>query len=214
MPTSINPYVVFLGASPGNSQPADGYIGAKIEPYDVPTAGLPHPGVYCEDKRNYWPKVRELGRIIVRANAPSLDDDQADSLIGQLNLGTARSGQAENAELETEYLRWVPSVLLNDLRPAFVILLGLTGILQKSGSGFDPANVLKIDWRKPDRRFPLTAYAAKRYEFSVWTRTRPDGKPIHFVAWPQHPSRAPMTKPDLWRVSGQEFRDIIDFLPR
>ncbi len=213
MPTSINPYVVFLGPSPGNSPPVDDSIGAKIEPYDAPTVGRPHPGIYCRDTRNYWGNVRDLGRRVICASASSsLDDYHADTLIGHLNLGTTRSGQAANAQLQREYLLWVPSLILNDLRPVFVIMLGLSTILRKGDSGFAPDVLPRIDWSQPDHCVPFTAWTQSRYNFSIWTRTRPDGQPIHFVAWPQHPGRAPMTDPKMWRASADEFATLIDFL--
>src|SRR5260370_5392666 len=45
MPSSINPFVVFLGASPGGSPPA-----CEVrEPYELPTAGVAHPKLYVCD---------------------------------------------------------------------------------------------------------------------------------------------------------------------
>src|SRR5436189_3441252 len=58
MPSSINPFVIFLGLSPGNSPPVDDAIHAACKPYDLPTAGVAHPGLYVLDTRNYWDRVR------------------------------------------------------------------------------------------------------------------------------------------------------------
>jgi hypothetical protein len=205
MPTSINPFVVFLGLSPGNSPPAHDPAHSICGPYDLPTAGIAHGGLYVPDSRSYWPRVRELGTMIIQAHAPEIGVEQAHALIGQLNLGTGQFGEARNAPFETKYCRWVPDVVLDHLRPRYVILLGLGTRLGQSGTQFDPQRRLNIDWKRPDQRFPFTAYKKSRYEFQLWRRRRPDGKMTLFVQWPQHPSRAPMTNGDLWKESAREF---------
>ena len=204
MPSSINPFVVFLGPGPGNAAPVD---DPDCRPYDLPTAAEAHPGLYVRDRRGYWDRVRTLGSIIVHAHAPTISDEEAHALIGQLNLSTKQSGKAGDVKFEPEYCRWVPEVILDYLRPSYVILLGLLGLRDRLETDFDPLDKPKMRgrWNKPDRCFPFTAYTATQYKFRIWNLKRPDGKTIRFVMWPQHPGRAPMTSDDWWQKSGHEF---------
>ena len=213
MPCAVNPYVVFLGASPGNSPVAgdSGYL--TRESYELPTAGIPHPGIYYPDLRHYFDRIRELGQIIIQSRAPGLTEPQTHALLGQLNLGTGGFGLAANAPLEQQYCKWVPSVLLDFLRPSYVILLGLSGHLKGPNAKlFDPLNRLGIDFRKrPDAEFSFEANSRSQYGFRLWRRPRTDSKPITFVLWPQHPSRAPMTDVRYWRQAGEEFSRKVVF---
>ena len=110
MPSSINPFVVFLGPSPGNSPPVGDAAPGNCKAYDLPTAGVAHPKLYVCDTRNYWNKIRELGALIVQARAPEIAERNAHALLGQLNLGTGQFGDANHAPFESEYCRWVPDV--------------------------------------------------------------------------------------------------------
>lgn len=187
MPTSINPVVLFLGASLGGSPPTGDPVHQKCEAYDLPTAGQPHLGLYVPDRRNYWDRVREAGMMFVQAHQPGMPELDAHALIGQLNLGTGQFGRAENAPLEPSYCRWVPEAILDHLRPSYVVLLGLKSILSSS-TMFDPAGRLGINWRKPDERFPFIGYTRAKYSFRLWRRMRPHGGKIRFVLWPQPPT--------------------------
>jgi len=203
MPSSINPFVVFLGASPGGSPPA-----CEVrEPYELPTAGVAHPKLYVCDGAHYWDRVRALGSMVVQAHAPKISDPHAHALIGQLNLGTGQFGKVSDAPFEPEYCRWVPEVVLDYLRPSYIILVGLLGLRDRLETDFDPLDRLKMRgrWNKPDRCFPFASYRGKHYKFRIWNVWRPDGNTIRFVIWPQHPSRAPMTNDLLWQKSGHEF---------
>jgi hypothetical protein len=207
MPCAVNPYVVFLGASPGNSPVAGDSSYLTRESYELPTAGIPHPRISYPDPRHYFDRIRELGQIIIQSRAPGLTEPQTHALLGQLNLGTGGFGQAANAPLEPEYCKWVPDVLLDYLRPSYVILLGLFGHLKGPNAKlFDPLNRLGIAWKKKaDLEFPFEAYTLRRHGFRLWRRQRTDSKPITFVLWPQHPSRIPMTDVRFWRQAGEEF---------
>jgi hypothetical protein len=176
MPSSINPFVVFLGASPGGSPPAYEVRG----PYALPRAGVAHPKLYVCDGKHYWDRVRELGSMVVQAHAPNILDSHAHALIGQLNLGTGQFGRASNAPFEPEYCRWVPEVLLDYLRPSYVILLGLLGRRDRLETDFDPLDRLgmRSRWNKPDECLRFDAYKKKQFKFRIWNRPRPDGKPF------------------------------------
>jgi len=206
MPTSINPFVIFLGISPGNSSPTGAPVDVNHNSYCLPTAGEAHPGLDFEDRAGYWDRVRALGAMIVQAHAPQIvKQSDCDALVGQLNLGTGQFGRASQAPFEKDYCSWVPDVILDHLRPRYVILLGLTGRLKNAdGKMFDPHGRLKIPWAKPERSYSFQA-GSRNYKFQVWDRPKVDRKSLRVVLWPQHPSRPPMTKDQVWQESGREF---------
>ncbi len=201
MPTSVNPFVLFLGASPGGSPP----IGEVVGPYQLPTCGYPHPKLLdVRDRKGYWNRVRELGSAIVKARCRTIDDTDAHALIGHLNLGVVQSGKAAEAKIEQKYCDFVERAVWEYLCPRHVVLLGLLDVL--TGAGRPP--ILErwgIDWKNPDDQFRFEAYTTKNYYFRLWHRHLPDGKPITFAMWPNHPSRSPMTKGSIWQASGEEF---------
>jgi hypothetical protein len=201
MPTSINPYVVFVGPSPGNSPPKGDNKHKKCDPYDRPTFGKPHEGLFVPDGRGYWDRVQELGHRLIGIE----DKDGALALVGQLNFGVGQFGKSSDAPLEPEYRQWVPQVLMNELRPSYVILFGLGSWLLKPET--NPFDYLGINRSNPDECFRFEAYQKAKYHFRLWRRTRPDGRSITFVLWPQHPSRAPMTKSELWEAAAEEFTE-------
>jgi hypothetical protein len=204
MPCPINPFVLFLGASPGNApDPRDTCLNTS-KGYPLPTAGKPHCGLYYRDGTGYWERIRLAGTIIVQGHSPRMRGDDALALIGQLNLGTGMFGQAKNAALEPAYCRWVPDVVMDHLKPRYLILLGLASKLMRS-SEFDPLRRLSIDWSKPEMEPPFQAYSAKQYQFRAWAREKPDGKTMTVVLWPQHPSRPPMKDLEIWKESAREF---------
>ena len=188
MPTPINPFVIFLGPSPGNSPPVGDAAHQRGDPYSLPSVGVAQSGIHVRDGRHYWDRIRDLGTMIIQAHAPGISEIEAHALIGQLNLGTGQFGEAKNAAFESEYCAWVPEVIVDHLRPAYVILLGLGSHL--AGSGFDPRFRLAIDWNRPDKAFVFASYQRAKYQFRVWRRQKTDGKNIMLVQWPQHPSRA------------------------
>ncbi|HVW85881.1 MAG TPA: hypothetical protein VHB50_14425 [Bryobacteraceae bacterium] len=206
MPTSINPFVVFVGPSPGNSPPRHNPIHQAGMPYPLPTAGDAHPGLYVPDTRRYWHRVRNLGALLIRSHAAEISEPEAHALTGQLNLGIGHFGKAKAAPLEPDYCRWVPETLLGQLKPAIVILVGLASLLTRNQSrDSDPLSRLGIDWAAPEEEFPFAPYERAQYRYRMWTRRRSDGRKIRFVLWPQHPSRAPMTNDEIWLESGREF---------
>ncbi len=170
MPCSINPFVLFLGKSPGNS-PAP---GEKARPnYSLPTAACSHRGLHYPDSRGYWLRIRKLGSIIVKRYAPQMTESDTLALVGQLNLGTGMFGEAKNAPFDPEYCRWVPDVVLDHLKPAYLILVGLNGIRTSNGE-FDPNNRFRIDWNRAQKEFPFKAYEPKQYRFRLWNSQRTD----------------------------------------
>ncbi len=189
------------------------YIMRKGDP---PTFGRPHEGmVYC-DTRGFFDKLRMLTAAIIRAETRgALTDEDSFALAGVMNLDSGASGNASGIQFSPPFAKWVLNVVFRRLMPRYVIGLGLGTILSKSenkwlcddlgrhlGGSFDP--------RRPDRSVPLRAYSQKTYEFRIWQAgSHPDGTPIDFVLFPQHPCRAPMTNLQVWRSAVEEFVEIF-----
>lgn len=93
MPTSINPVVVFVGVSPGNSPATVMQPTLERGDYAVPTFGEPHPGLSYPDTNSYWFKVRELAVELVGLFDASLSNEDRLALVGHLNLGASTSEQ-------------------------------------------------------------------------------------------------------------------------
>ncbi len=92
MPTVVNPLLVVVGVSPGNSPTVGGDIWAD-DADPPPTFGEPHPGFFVADTSGYWAKIRELCKVVVRGWDASLSDDECYALSGHFNLGTGRFGR-------------------------------------------------------------------------------------------------------------------------
>lgn len=183
MPTSVNPLVVVIGVSPGNS-PA---LGAKafLEDY-TPTFGLPAPGLFYRDQAYYWQKVRLLGTSMTRLLDHTLSDQDGLALTGHLNLGTGMFGSASRAAIEPDVVRWVSDVIAR-CRARLVIALGLVKLLTTDevlrGIWNDGAAV--VDWTQPQ------LVAASTFRYRLFRGKGPNGTGFDLVFWPNHPSRAP-----------------------
>jgi len=186
MPTSVNPLLVVVGVSPGNSPRVK---GEAFLPNYIPTFATAAPGFWYPDQAHYWEKVRLLSKEIVRIWDPALLEAECLSLTGHLNLGVGMFGSASRDAIELPVVRWVSSVLFKQLQPRIVIGLGLTGLLlgAQGGSIREAWNEggLAVDWRRPDMM------DAGGYRYRRWLANRKDGEPIEIVIWPNHPSRAP-----------------------
>lgn len=203
MPTTINPFLVILGPSPGNS-PAKGDV--DIDP--KPTVGKAHPGFFYPDTKKYWEKVRELSAGLIQAYAPGLTPKDCYALSGQMNLSVSESGQARKVTIEPEYAKLVPEIIANLLRPRLVVLLGLLGLMKNNRylqDAFASSGARPIDWKRPDRALPFRGYVGRQqYFYRMWKLSRPDGADMTIISWPNHPSRPPMTNAAVWRASIDE----------
>lgn len=186
MPTSVNPLLVLVGVSPGNSPRVEG--DAFLPDY-IPTFATTAPGFWYADRSHYWEKVRVLSTEILRIWDPTLTEGDCLALTGHLNLGVGMFGSASHAAIELPVVRWVSSLLFHHLRPRIVIGLGLTGLLLDAAGG--PireawnAGGLAVDWQRPEIK------EAGGYRYRLWLAHRDDGDPVQIVIWPNHPSRAP-----------------------
>jgi hypothetical protein len=201
MPSSVNPLLVVVGVSPGNSPRVE---GEAFLPDYIPTFAMPAPGFWYPDRSHYWEKVRLLSMEIVRIWDPDLTVAECLALTGHLDLGVGMFGSASHAAIELPVVRWVSSVLFNRLRPRIVIGLGLTGLLLGAAGG--PIREawneggLAVDWQHPE------VIEAAGYRYRLWLASRDDGEPIQIVIWPNHPSRAPFGGPG---VVGSRWHDAV-----
>ena len=200
--TSINPFLVVLGASPGKSpQPGDRNYVTR-EPFDLPTAGKPHSGVFYPDTTGYWDKVRVLAQTLLDPDGALGDDALA--LFGAMNLATAASASASDVQIDDSFARWVLTTIRDGLRPRVFVLLGLRGRL-KELSRFFADTFEGFDVRCPHHEYVLEKYQTKRLVFREWELAGNRGSPLLLVDWPQHPSRSPFSDPLWWRAACEQF---------
>lgn len=199
--TSINPMLVTLGASPGNS-PATG-DSVRPECLELPPAGSPHPHVYYEDTKRYWDKVRHLASVMLTPSGGTEDDAYA--LFGNMNLDRGRSGSASQVDIRADFAKWVLRTIKHGLRPRWLVCLGLTGQLKRERSVRQVfESILELDIDKPEKKYRLLA---SKYHFREWTTSTANG-PLTVVFWPNHPSRHPFMDFDFaeWRSACEQFK--------
>ncbi len=206
MPTSLNPLVVFLGVSPGNSPSRDGEAERHHEL--PPTVGAAHPGLFYPDTKHYWAKVREAGAALVGALSPRTPPEDRLALVGHLNLGTGRSGSAGNAPLTPDGSEWVARLVTRGLRPRLLVGLGLNGIL---GQRPDLRNALRrgglgFAATRPDRTTSMEGF---RYQFRIWSGEGSEAPTV--ISWPNHPSRHPFAGApgDTWRQAVHQAAALL-----
>lgn len=213
MPSSADPYVVIIGASPGNSpEPSEKNIGSSEGwSYGPPTFGQAHAGFFYRDSKGYWDKVRSLCGGIIKAESPSLSESDAIAVSGHLNLGVGRSGSAAaDGVVDARLISWISSLLGSVLSPKVVVCFGLNGILTKAQNNAAWKNApgaLAVDWKNPHCKIDFHGYA-----FRIWEATRNDGEPILVCMWPNHPSRHPFAGTadgGLWCEAVSEFCEVI-----
>ena len=206
--TSINPLLVILGPSPGDSPMLGDANHSTQPPFPLPTAGKHHPRVwYCDKKgRGYWYRVRLLAQTLLDADS-ALGDDDALALFGTVNLSTKPSGSARDAQISPPFARWVLETIRDGLRPRVLVLLGLRGLLKENrelsrlfANTFDG-----FDVRKPHSTYRFEEYQRKRFVFREWNSAAFQGSPLLLVDWPQHASQHPFTIIDMWRAACEQF---------
>ena len=213
--TSINPMLVTLGASPGNSPRA----GDHEEPdhLELPPAGSPHPRVHYQDTRGYWDKVRYLVRTMItptsglessagydEGQAPSKETMDAYALFGNMNLDTGRSGSAAGVGIDCTFANWVLRTIEGRLRPRWLVCLGLKSQLDRNRplrQAFE--SILKLDLSQPHEQYRLLE---SKYYFREW-EVRTGKAPLTVVFWPNHPSRYPFMDFRKWRDACEQFKD-------
>lgn len=203
--TVINPLLVTLGVSPGNSPAAGDTQYLAAGGHQFPTAGSPHPGTRYRDTAGYWDKLRLLAQVTLKTSGANEDD--ALSLFGNLNLDTGQNGKARNVTVKADFASWIVRTISNGLRPRFVVMLGLSTYLHANRY---VAEILEdafpgFELKRPHREVHFDAYSQKRLVFREWDIPCKNGDELTIVMWPQHPSRAPFSNSALWHASCTEF---------
>ncbi len=211
--TSINPWVVFLGVSPGTSPEAGdtNFVTRRGAP---PTAGCAPASMVYSDSKGFFERLRDLTTALIRAEVgQAMDVSDALSLSGIMNLDCGASGDARNVTVDEAFARWSVDVAIRRLRPRYVVGAGLSGFLREPkhawlrellssyvGAAFMPG-------RAP-ASVPFEGYTKKQYVFRAWPLRNGGVSPQHLIILPQHPSRAPLTSPAIW---GDAVRECVAF---
>ena len=206
--TSVNPLLVVLGASPGDSPVPRDADHHEQTPFPLPTVGKPHPRVRYPDKNGmgYWYRVRMLAEMLLDADG-TLGEDDALALFGTANLSTKPSGKASDVKPSLPFARWVLETIRDGLRPRVLVLLGLRGLLEKNRelSSLFADTFAGFEARKPHSTYRFDAYQAKQFLFREWNSAAFQGSPLLVVDWPQHASKHPFTIVDYWRAACGQF---------
>ena len=207
MPTSINPFLVTLGMSPGAPPPRGHPQHGVREPYKLPPAGRAHDGVHFD--ADYYRRIRVLSDVLV-ADPFGLSKDEGYALFGNMNLDIGAYGSSENVDINPTLASWVLETITKKLRPRFLICLGFIGALKKPTQIKDLFESTFSDMKinRPHRTVEFDAYKVKDLSFREWDLSLPDGHRTTLVLWPQHPSRSPFkSNPEMWMMSVSEFAE-------
>ena len=210
MPASIDPKVVLIGVSPGNSPGA-----AENRRTQAPSGFRSEPSLYKEsdshfywpDSRRYWEKLRFLAQSISKISSPGIDERSAISVTTHLNLGTGSAGAADETSVEKAIIKWVSYLLGTFHNPDFVFLFGLNSLVKKKEitEAWEHPKGLSINWHKPHTVYPMKSYQRQTLKFREWDVTNRLGHTMKVVTWPNHPSRPPFTSWEIWQRSVEEF---------
>ena len=200
--TSINPMLITLGVSPGAS-PNLSHADPSGNTLKLPTAGIRHPHTHYQDTRGYWRKVRLLASTVLHTETSSDEDTYA--LFGNMNLSIESSGNQRDVQIDPIFAEWVLRTIRDKLRPKYLVCLGLKS--SEEAKGLLSRVFKEFNSHQPQATFRLECYKKKRYEFQEWDCEGDSGNQVKLVFWPQHPSRAPLTRDSMWAAACQEFAD-------
>lgn len=205
MPTVINPKVIVLGPSPGNSPATGKNAAAPPKSYDPPSFGEFHPKLFYPDSRGFFVKVRQLCSGILGARY-GLAEQDALALSGMMNLDIGQFGNASDVRFDSRLVKWVLATIHHKLRPDYLVCLGLKSRVGDVLQGLSP----DLDASRPHRMLEFNAYSGRALRYHEWTVPRADGGSMRVVLWPQHPSRPPFSNPELWQASIDEYaRSVV-----
>ena len=209
MPSSLDPKLVIIGVSPGNSPgtnvAADDYCSAPSKVIS------PKSNYFYPDSKSYWKKIRTMARGYFLRSDASISVEDALLATSHLNLGTGSAGTATKGDVDYAVIRWVSGLLNSLYKPDVVVLLGLKSIMDDGEvyAAWNHSNGLAINWRRPDLETPFTAYSKATYRFREWRVERPDSHRVRVIMWPNHPSRVPFSDMNMWEKSIEEFNRKI-----
>lgn len=207
--TSINPWIVFLGPSPGASPAADD-INFVTRDGIPPTTGTPPPGsMGYSDNKGFFKRLRSLTASIIRAEVNSnVSEFDAYSLAGMMNLASGASGEASNVMIDPVFARWAIDTSFRRLRPRYVVCVGLKGFLKNHRWLLDAISEYTGCSFNPDRppiSKPFNASTKTRLTFSAWPLLNDTREHQHLILFPQHPGKPPMKSPEIWDEATCEF---------
>jgi hypothetical protein len=205
-PASIDPRLVFIGVSYGNSpdksseakrKSGSGYFKSSPSAVKDLTSHF-----YYPDTRSYWEKLRLLSNLYFS----QLSEVDAISLTTHINLGTGSAGGASVHDVEERYVRWASRLINYSHNPDLVILFGLWGIIRDSRvtQWWNHRQGINVDWARPSHtlNFPVSG---RIYRFRAWTALNANGHLVKVVIWPNHPSRPPFGSLQNWKKSVDDF---------
>jgi len=201
MPGSVNPLLVVVGVSPGDSPAAD--QAAFLSDY-TPTFGEPAAGFKYPDTSHYWQKVRLLSRELLRIWDSTLTEDECLALTSHLNLGTGMFGSASMAAIELEVVRWVSATILR-FHARVVIGLGLIEFLTSPRR-----NDLRTAWNEGGLMVAWTVpnvLTRGAFRFRSFVARGIDERTIQVLLWPNHPSRVPFA--GRGEIGGAWHRSVL-----
>jgi len=203
MPGSLDPKLVLIGVSPGNSPD----LNRGSEELVSTPGSVPPNNFYYKDSASYWEKVRSLSHQFVSRSDKSIDEASALLVTSHFNLGTSGTGTASKSDVEKSYITWVSQLLNRELEPDLIVLFGLVAIMNNKEvrEWWNHSDGLLVNWSKPQREIPFTAYKESRWKYREWSLTSKRGHDLRIVMWPNHPSRPPVKDPRLWDASVKEY---------
>jgi len=212
MPASLDPKLVIIGASPGDS-PKPGHTGAVSDYGEcLPTVNPSlNSDFYYEDSRKYWKKIRYLLLAFCNRERSIESLPDAIALTSHLNLSTIANGQAGVEGIEPDVVRWVSRLLNNKHSPDLVVLVGLKKIMLDDKQNrvinwWNCKGGLLVNWKQPEES-PLLGTSLS---FREWMATNAAGHRVRIVMWPNHPSRVPFGSIQIWNQTVDQFLSAGD----
>lgn len=213
MPASIDPELVFIGVSPGNSPMPEDTISSQAASQpprfvSAPTVHKPNNShFYYPDSSKYWEKLRYLAHQYFLLENDGITENAAISRCSHFNLGTGDAGTATKHDVEEDVVKWVSSLLDRIHKPELVILFGLNSILkdEEISSWWNHSQGLTVPWSTPHEQRRLTSYHGRSYRFREWRVKASSGNELKLLMWPNHPSRPPFRNIEFWQRTVREY---------
>ncbi len=204
-PASIDPKLVIVGVSAGNSpdvaaeesrQRGEAYFESAPS---VDKSESSH--FYYPDGRRYWRKIRLLVTAFAQDNSPSMSEKDALAVSTAINLGTGSAGRATRESVEESYVKWASKFLNQYSNPDCVIFVGLKNILScpDVAKWWNDGGLI-VDWRKPDHVLPFKS-GAINFWFRQWNVRNANQHAFRLIQWPTHPSQRAFWSIEEWRRS-------------
>jgi hypothetical protein len=204
MPASLDPKLILVGVSPGNS-PAANDLSIADNYTSIPTVNISAKShYYCPDGRRYWDKIRYLAHKFFLREGTVTTEQDALSLCSHYNLGVGMAGKASENAVERDVIAWVSRLLNKVQKPDLIVLFGLRGILSSSQAStwWNCAGGLPVNWTTWQAEKNLKGYS---YKFREWTVINARNDKIKIVMWPNHPSRHPFADINVWKRSVNQY---------